>query len=99
MPLQPGVHNLKARLSKPIPSTYIGYLASIFGYQPELVQPSLLASGEGNHCKFTVNIKCILHVIINYILVIRMLSNGYAKLSFNVLTKGLRDFGYNVGYK
>lgn len=52
MPLQPGVHNLKARLSKPIPSTYIGYLASFFGYQPELVQPSLLASGEGNHCKF-----------------------------------------------
>lgn len=55
-PFQPGLHSLNVPLSKPAPTTYLGYFASFFGYQPELVQASLLASGEGSHCKCLINI-------------------------------------------
>ncbi|GLV34472.1 B9d1 [Carabus blaptoides fortunei] len=78
VPFQPGLHSLNVPLSKPAPTTYLGYFASFFGYQPELVQASLLASGEGSH-------------------LIKMISNGHASLSMNVLIKGLQDMGYDVG--
>lgn len=52
LPLTPGVHKMDVSLSKPQPSTLLGSIASLFGYQPELVQPKMLASAEGNHCMF-----------------------------------------------
>lgn len=55
LPLQPGVHYLDVPLSKPQPSTILGYFASFFGHQPELVRASLLASGTGNHRRYFIS--------------------------------------------
>ncbi|KAJ3646657.1 hypothetical protein Zmor_024233 [Zophobas morio] len=49
MPLRPGVHKLDASLAKPQPSSMLGYVGSFFGYQPELLQPKMLATTAGNH--------------------------------------------------
>lgn len=53
IPVRPGLHRLNVALSKPQPSTLLGYFASFLGYQPELVQASLLTSGQGNHRKYS----------------------------------------------
>lgn len=50
MPLKAGFHKLQVSLAKPVPSSLLGYVASFFGYQPELLQPKMLASTAGNHC-------------------------------------------------
>ncbi|KAF2899123.1 hypothetical protein ILUMI_07050 [Ignelater luminosus] len=49
IPLQPGLHKLNISLSKPQPSSFLGYLGTFFGYQPELLQPKMLASTAGNN--------------------------------------------------
>ncbi|XP_044759183.1 B9 domain-containing protein 1-like isoform X2 [Coccinella septempunctata] len=49
IPLTPGVHSLNIALSKPLTSTFFGSIASFFGYQPELIQPEMLATTAGNH--------------------------------------------------
>ncbi|XP_060522543.1 B9 domain-containing protein 1-like [Cylas formicarius] len=49
VPLKPGTHELRVHLSKPLASSLLGYLSSFFGYQPELRQPTMLASTAGNH--------------------------------------------------
>lgn len=51
IPLSPGAHSLNISLSKPLTSTFLGYIASFFGYQPELIQPKMLATTAGNQCK------------------------------------------------
>ncbi|XP_045478080.1 B9 domain-containing protein 1 [Harmonia axyridis] len=48
IPLTPGTHGLDIFLSKPLTSTFLGYIASFFGYQPELLQPKMLATTAGN---------------------------------------------------
>lgn len=52
MPLRPGVHKLDVPLSKPQAASLLGSFFSFFGYQPELLQPKMLATTAGNHCKF-----------------------------------------------
>lgn len=52
VPLQAGLHKLDVPLSKPLPSSMLGYIGSFFGYQPELLQPKMLATTAGNHRKF-----------------------------------------------
>ncbi|XP_050297863.1 B9 domain-containing protein 1 [Anthonomus grandis grandis] len=49
LPLKPGRHNLQVNLAKPKASSLLGYLGSFFGYQPELLQPKVLASTAGNN--------------------------------------------------
>lgn len=51
VPLQAGTHELIVSLSKPMPSSMLGYIGSFFGYQPELLQPKTLANTSGSHCK------------------------------------------------
>ena len=51
VPIKPGHHKLQVNLSKPIASSFLGYIGSFFGYQPELLQPKMLASTAGNNCK------------------------------------------------
>ncbi|XP_018326265.1 uncharacterized protein LOC108737704 isoform X2 [Agrilus planipennis] len=48
IPLQPKLHTVDVALIKPQSSTLLGYLSSFFGYQPELVQPKMLANCLGN---------------------------------------------------
>lgn len=50
MPIKPGRHNLEMHLAKPRASSLLGYIGSFFGYQPELLQPKVLASTAGNNC-------------------------------------------------
>lgn len=50
-PLQAGLHKVDVKLSKPLPATMLGYFGTFFGYQPELLQPKMLATTVGNHCK------------------------------------------------
>ncbi|KAJ8956725.1 hypothetical protein NQ318_014080 [Aromia moschata] len=49
MPLKPGSHQLDVYLSKPQASSLLGYIGSFFGYQPELLQPKMLATTAGNN--------------------------------------------------
>ncbi|KAG5872815.1 hypothetical protein JTB14_025269 [Gonioctena quinquepunctata] len=49
MPLRPGSHTLDIHLAKPQASSMLGYIASFFGYQPELLQPKMLATTAGNN--------------------------------------------------
>ncbi|XP_072381021.1 B9 domain-containing protein 1 [Diabrotica undecimpunctata] len=49
MPIKPGIYKLEVFLSKPQASSMLGYLASFFGYQPELLQPKMLATTAGNN--------------------------------------------------
>lgn len=49
VPLQAGVHQLRAHLSKPIASSLFGYIGSFFGYQPELVRPTMIATTAGSN--------------------------------------------------
>ncbi|KAH0808470.1 hypothetical protein GEV33_014323 [Tenebrio molitor] len=55
MPLRPGVHKLDVSLAKPVGSSLLGYVGSFFGYQPELLQPKMLATTAGNHLIQTVS--------------------------------------------
>ncbi|KAB0793532.1 hypothetical protein PPYR_13152 [Photinus pyralis] len=48
-PLQAGVHKLKVSTSAPLPSSLLGKVATLFGYQPELLQPAMLATTAGNN--------------------------------------------------
>nr|CAH7749488.1 unnamed protein product [Callosobruchus chinensis] len=48
MPIKVGSHELDVALSKPQSSSMLGYIASFFGYQPELLQPKMLATTAGN---------------------------------------------------
>ncbi|VEN62709.1 unnamed protein product [Callosobruchus maculatus] len=48
MPINVGSHELDVALSKPQSSSMLGYIASFFGYQPELLQPKMLATTAGN---------------------------------------------------
>lgn len=50
MPLRPGNHKFDVILAKPLASSMLGYLVSFFGYQPELLQPKMLATTAGNNC-------------------------------------------------
>lgn len=52
VPIKPGLHKLDVSLSKPQPSSLLGYIGTFFGYQPELVQTKMLATTEGNSRKF-----------------------------------------------
>nr|XP_023026807.1 B9 domain-containing protein 1 [Leptinotarsa decemlineata] len=65
MPLKPGSHTVNAHLAKPQASSMLGHIASFFGYQPELLQPKMLATTAGNnliqmeeagHAQMTVNV-------------------------------------------
>ncbi|XP_076273989.1 B9 domain-containing protein 1 isoform X1 [Rhynchophorus ferrugineus] len=49
LPIRPGNHNLIIDLAKPKASSLLGYLGSFFGYQPELLQPKMLATTAGNN--------------------------------------------------
>ncbi|CAG9812437.1 unnamed protein product [Phaedon cochleariae] len=49
LPLKPGAAKLHVHLAKPQASSMLGYLASFFGYQPELLQPKMLATTAGNN--------------------------------------------------
>ncbi|CAH0564428.1 unnamed protein product [Brassicogethes aeneus] len=49
IPLRPGSHSLEVNLSKPQASSLLGYIGSFFGYQPELLQPKMLATTAGNN--------------------------------------------------
>ncbi|KAF5306858.1 hypothetical protein FQA39_LY00088 [Lamprigera yunnana] len=49
IPLQAGLHKIKMALLTPIPSSLLGKIGALFGYQPELLQPSMLATAAGNH--------------------------------------------------
>lgn len=49
VPLKPGNHTVEVSLSKPQASSILGYVASFFGYQPELLQPKMLATTAGNN--------------------------------------------------
>lgn len=59
IPLQPGLHKLDIPLSKPLPSSLLGYFGTFFGYQPELLQPKMLATTAGNNrkCSSSRNLK------------------------------------------
>lgn len=95
MPLQPGVHKINVALSRPIPSSLLGYFASFFGYQPELLQPKMLATTSGNNCKLVILLFQL--STIQIILVIRMVSNGEVNISANILSQNLQSMGYDVG--
>ncbi|XP_056636805.1 B9 domain-containing protein 1 [Diorhabda sublineata] len=47
VPLKAGVHKLDVLFAKPQASSLLGYVASFFGYQPELLQPKMLATTAG----------------------------------------------------
>ncbi|XP_044253049.1 B9 domain-containing protein 1-like [Tribolium madens] len=49
MPLRPGAHRVDVALSKPQASSLLGHMGALFGYQPELLQPKMLATTAGNH--------------------------------------------------
>ncbi|XP_019868072.1 B9 domain-containing protein 1 [Aethina tumida] len=49
IPLKPGHYNMEICLSKPQASSLLGYIGSFFGYQPELLQPKMLATTAGNN--------------------------------------------------
>ncbi|KAF5289090.1 hypothetical protein FQR65_LT11912 [Abscondita terminalis] len=51
IPLQAGSHKFSVSLLTPVPSSLLGRFGTIFGYQPELLQPSMLATTAGNNCK------------------------------------------------
>lgn len=51
IPIQTGARKVDINLSKPQSSTMLGYLGTFFGYYPELLQPKMLATTVGNHCK------------------------------------------------
>lgn len=61
VPLQAGLHKLDVSLSKPLASSMLGYVGSFFGYQPELLQPKMLATTSGNHRKYIFKWKHELH--------------------------------------
>lgn len=48
VPISVGLHSEKVSMAKPISSTFFGQLASYWGYQPELLQPKILATTAGN---------------------------------------------------
>lgn len=50
-PFKPGLHELDISLSRPQASSMLGQIASFFGYQPELLQPKMLANTDGNYSK------------------------------------------------
>lgn len=54
IPIKPGNHHLEVNLGKPKASSLLGYLGSFFGYQPELLQPKILATTAGNNCKWLI---------------------------------------------
>ncbi|CAG9773988.1 unnamed protein product [Ceutorhynchus assimilis] len=49
LPIKPGRRHLEVNLAKPQASSLLGYIGSFFGYQPELLQPKMLASTAGNN--------------------------------------------------
>ncbi|ERL84415.1 B9 domain-containing protein 1 [Dendroctonus ponderosae] len=49
MPIKPGNHHLEVNLARPKASSLLGYLGTFFGYQPQLLQPKLLASTAGSN--------------------------------------------------
>ncbi|XP_066153528.1 B9 domain-containing protein 1 isoform X1 [Euwallacea fornicatus] len=49
VPIKPGLHQLEVNLARPKASSLLGYIGSFFGYQPELLQPKILASTDGNN--------------------------------------------------
>ncbi|KAK5641548.1 hypothetical protein RI129_010095 [Pyrocoelia pectoralis] len=49
MPFQAGLHKMKVSISTPLPSSLLGQIATAFGYQPELLQPTMLATTAGNN--------------------------------------------------
>ncbi|KAK4873854.1 hypothetical protein RN001_013214, partial [Aquatica leii] len=53
VPIQAGVHKFNVSLLTPIPSSLLGKFGTIFGYQPELLQPSMLATTAGNNQELT----------------------------------------------
>lgn len=57
LPLKPGLHKLNISMIRPQASSILGQIASIFGYQPELLQPKMLASTDGNNCEYSL-LKC-----------------------------------------
>lgn len=80
IPFQPSSHKLIVKLSKPEPTSFLGYLGTFFGYQPELLQPKLLATTAGNN-------------------LIRMVSQGQAQISVNLMFQNFHGLGYDVGSK
>ncbi|XP_022917157.1 B9 domain-containing protein 1 [Onthophagus taurus] len=47
IPIQTGVHLIDVSLARPQPSSLLGYFGTFFGYQPELLEPKMLAEDEG----------------------------------------------------
>ncbi|KAL3274499.1 hypothetical protein HHI36_015881 [Cryptolaemus montrouzieri] len=77
IPLTPGVHSVDISLSKPMTSTLLGYIASFFGYQPELLQPKMLATTAGNNLlrmTSTGSVKANFNII----------SQGFTSLGYDV---------------
>lgn len=52
MPIKRGFHEFEIPLFRPIPSTVLGQLLYYFGYQPELLEPKMLASSVGTNREF-----------------------------------------------
>lgn len=80
IPFQPSSHKLTVKLSKPEPTSFLGYLGTFFGYQPELLQPKMLATTSGNN-------------------LIRMVSQGQAQITVNLMFQNFHALGYDVGSK
>lgn len=95
LPVVPGVHKIDVPLSKPLPSSLLGSFALFFGYQPELVQPKMLATVQGNHRKW-IDGCCCCFMFGWLVLVLRMVGSGEARVSFNIVTKGFGGLGYDV---
>ncbi|KAI4457094.1 b9 domain-containing [Holotrichia oblita] len=66
VPIRPGCHDLHISLSRPQPSTLLGYVGTFFGYQPELLQPKMLATTAGNYLIRMIcqgKVKCSMNVL------------------------------------
>ncbi|KAK9888290.1 hypothetical protein WA026_000552 [Henosepilachna vigintioctopunctata] len=77
VPLSPGVHSIDISLCKPLTSTLLGKITSLFGYQPELIQPKMLATTAGNNLlrmTSTGHLRVILNVI----------TQGFHSMGYNV---------------
>lgn len=98
VPIKPGLHKLDVSLSKPQPSSLLGYIGTFLGYQPELVQPKMLATTEGNSRKFSYYYyhNNILFLTQSFLSVIQMISTGNVMITLNVLTQGFENLGYDV---
>ncbi|XP_030752006.1 B9 domain-containing protein 1-like [Sitophilus oryzae] len=76
MPIRPGNHHLEVELARPKPSSFLGYIGSFFGYQPELLQPKMLATTAGNHL---IRMETYGRIHMNF----NVISQGFSRLGYD----------------